>query len=123
MPIDAADYHHGRGAETREHAAWHVGVFLWWCAERGLAAKSHSVASLREDATRHVLRRCDGKLIERDLSEDGAALAKRVYAAFLRKLDERAKAVDVSVYALGRHPDAASIREALFADLDALRAG
>lgn len=123
MKIDAADFHEGRGADTREDAAWHIAAFLWWCAERGLASKSHAVESLREDATRHFFRRCDGKLIDDDLTKDGAAVAKRIYKPYLRKVAARAKALGVSAYALGRQPDAAAIREALFADLDALREG
>lgn len=116
--IDAAKYHHGNGAETEEDAAWHIGLFLLYCAERGLAAPHHSLESLRADATQHVLSKCGGKLWDTDLSPEGAALAARFYDSYLAEVADLAMADDRSAYEMRSHADQAGIRQVLFEFLD-----
>jgi hypothetical protein len=116
--IDAAKYHHGNGADTLEDAAWHIGVFLLFCAERGMAAPEHGLESLRADATLHLLRRCDGKLWRGDLTAEGAAFADHAYEAYLAELGDLTLAQEVDVYSLGRQPQVGGLRDAVFEFLD-----
>ena len=109
--IDAAKYHHGNGAETEEDGAWHIGVFLWWCAERGLASEAHALASLREDASAHLLTRCDGKLWRSDLTEEGARFADEAYEGYLAEVSDLAMGADVDTYSLRTHAHVAEVTE------------
>lgn len=116
--IDAVKYHHGSGADTEEDAAWHIGVFLQYCAERGLVAPAHDLVALRADATAYVLTRCGGKLWDSDLTPEGAAFAADIYDAFLAEAGDLAIAAELSIYALRSDPNVGEIRAALFAFLD-----
>jgi hypothetical protein len=98
--IDAAKYHHGNGAASEEDAAWHIGVFLLWCGERGLLAASHALEKVRTNPTRYVLKNCSGKLWSQDLSPKGADFASQAYGNYLNEVSDIAIHQGVSAYGL-----------------------
>lgn len=116
--IDAAKYHHGNGAETGEDAAWHIGVFLLWCGERGLLAASHPLAKVRADPTRYVLEKLAGKLWSQDLSPEGADFAAHAYGAYCDEMCDLAAIHDVSPYRLRALDGERDARGWLFEYLD-----
>lgn len=119
--IDAAKHHHGNGAAELEDAAWHIGVFLEWCAENGLAAPEHEAEAVRADPVRYVLDHCGGKLLPSDLSKAGAAFAVRAYGEMMCELADLASTAGVGPFELRTHPDVDDFELALFELLDDLR--
>ena len=63
MSIDRGDSHYG-DAKTWERACRHIGLFLWWAAERGLASEEHELEEVRSDPTAHFISACDTKLLD-----------------------------------------------------------
>src|SRR6185312_9520040 len=62
MTIDAVEYHLGDSAATEHDAAWHIGVFLQWCARNGMLAPRHAAAEAIADPIKFLLLKCSGKL-------------------------------------------------------------
>lgn len=97
MSIDRGDAHVG-DAKTWQRACRHMGLFLWWAAERGLAAETHELESIRLDPTEHFICACDAKLWEEDLNERGNAFALQAYGAYLDEVGAYARVLGVGDY-------------------------
>ncbi len=87
MNIDDAEtwFLHFATDLPNEAGGTHIGMFLSWAIRRGLAASAFAdcLPALESGTTtgRYVLfERCDGKLMTRDLSEEGGAFASAWYA-------------------------------------------
>lgn len=115
MSIDRGDSHWG-DAKSWEKACRHIGLFLWWAAERGLASELHDAEKMRSAPTQWFIRQCDTKLTNEDLSDDGNAFAKAVYEDYLLEVDRYSKKLKVGVYEI---PEGASTTEHFFQYLDA----
>lgn len=115
VTIDDAEWHEEDAGSSRR-ATYHIAVFLWWCAERGLAGPQIDVAAIAADPVTYTSRRCAGTLTTRDLGAEGAAFAAAHYRDYLIKVAAYAQGLGVATYALPE--DAASSAE-LFAWLDA----
>ena len=116
--IDAVKYHHGNGAASEEDAAWHIGVFLLWCGERGLLAASRALEKVRKNPTRYVLKNCSGKLWSQDLSPKGAEFALHAYGNYLNEVSDIAIHQDVSPYRLRVLARSEEVKGWLFEYLD-----
>ncbi len=97
MAIDRGDSHYD-DAGSWERACRHIGLFLWWAAERGLASEDHELASLRANATQHVIDHCDTKLWDEDLTDEGNAFATSEYDAYLGEVSAYARTLGVGDY-------------------------
>lgn len=97
MAIDRGDAHLG-DAKTWERACRHMGLFLWWAAERGLASENHPAQEVRLNPTQHFLDHCDAKLWEEDLNERGNAFAAQEYGGYLDEVGAYAKVTGVGDY-------------------------
>jgi hypothetical protein len=118
--IDAAKYHHGRGAKAEEDAAYHIGLFLRFCAQCGLASAQHQtrLAELTSDPAKYLIKYCGGKLWSSDLTPDGAAFAERIYKRYLDEISDIAMGCDRDVYTLRTDPDRAEVEQLIFEYLD-----
>jgi hypothetical protein len=82
--IDAAAHHFDGG--SWDAAARPLALFLWWAAQRGLAAAhvpSEPPGRGLEPWVRYILERADGKLTTEDLSEPSGVFALAIWDAFL----------------------------------------
>jgi hypothetical protein len=86
MTIDAVRYHLGSGYDTEGEAAWHIAVFLQWCARNGMLAPTHAAAAAIAGPIDFLLQRCGGKLCQGDLTAEGNRFAGRVYPEYLREV-------------------------------------
>ena len=103
MTIDAVEYHLGDIADTEEHAAWHIGVFLQWCACSGLLAPRHAAAEAIADPVGFLLRKCGGRLDSADLTAAGDRFATYVYDDYLAALGDLADRLDLHDYLTARY--------------------
>lgn len=85
-------------AETWERACRHIGLFLWWAAERGLASEDHEPGALRTNATKYFIEQCDTKLWDEDLTDEGNAFAESEYDAYLEEVSAYARSLGVGDY-------------------------
>lgn len=115
MAIDSGDYHM-EDAQTWERACRHIGLFLWWAAERGLTTDDHHPAMLRCGATAHVILQCDTKLIDEDLNEAGNAYAAAAYDDYLGEVARYASELGMGDYEI---PETDTTQTHFFAWLDA----
>ncbi len=115
MSIDRGDAHIA-DAKTWQRACRHMGLFLWWAAERGLASETHELESIRLDPTEHFISECDAKLWEEDLNERGNTFALKEYGAYLDEVGAYAKGLGVGDYEI---PDGEATTKHFFAWLDA----
>ncbi len=115
--IDRGDSHY-EYADDWATACRHIGWFLLWAAQRGLATVDHQsrVAEIAAAPGDYVRGVCDGKLLARDLTADGAAFASRSYDAYLRYLDACGRGQGKDPYGL---TDSAALRDEIFGFLDA----
>lgn len=113
MSIDRAD-DHLHDAKTWPRACRHVGLFLWWAAERGLASERHDPDEVRRAPTEYF-GACDGKLLERDLTEQGNTFASRWYRAYLNETSAYARTLGVGDYEI---PEGEATTKHFFAWLD-----
>lgn len=97
MTIDRGDYHF-EDAQTWERACRHIGLFLWWASERGLASEDHHPAVLRCGATEHIILQCDTKLWVDDLNDAGNDFAADAYDSYLGEVTEYAGRLGVGDY-------------------------
>jgi hypothetical protein len=118
--IDAAKYHHGKGAATEEDGAYHIGLFLRFCAERGLASVQHQqqARELVVDPATYLIEKCGGKLWSSDLTPNGLAFTERIYALYIREITDIAMGGDRDVYTLRSDPDRAEVEQLIFEYLD-----
>jgi hypothetical protein len=99
VEIDNGEYHMA-DAKNWEQACRHIGLFLWWAAERGLAAEAHHPAVLRCGATAHVLLQCETKLVADDLNEQGNVFAAAEYDNYLGEVHAYAGTLGINDYDL-----------------------
>ena len=97
MSIDRGDAHFA-DAKTWERACRHIGLFLWWAAERGLASEDHELSAVRANPTQHFIDACDTKLWDEDLTAVGNAFAQGEYGAYLNEVGAYAKVLSVGDY-------------------------
>lgn len=92
MKYDDASWHHGADnfpkASPEELGATHIGLFLRWCFVKGWAGKLHvteapaavaAVVNGGMSGTDFLLKHCDGKFTDEDLTPEGNAFAERYY--------------------------------------------
>jgi hypothetical protein len=96
--VDIRGEDHITDAKTWERACRHIGLLLWWAAERGLASDDHDAKKARKAPTRYFIQQCDTKLFGDDLSDDGAAFIAATYDAYLAEVVAYAKRQKVSMY-------------------------
>ena len=114
MSIDRGDWH-WEDAGSWEAACRHIGLFLLWAAERGLADDAHHPTAMRADPTKYFIGACDTKLIDDDLTEEGAAFARVAYTEYLSAYAKIAEGQGAPTYAA---EDTAELRLELFDWLD-----
>jgi len=115
MSIDRGDAHLS-DAGTWERACRHMALFLFWAAERGLAAKEHDPRKMGDRPTEYFIAQCDTKLWEEDLSDEGTAFAKARYDAYLGEVEAYAARLRVGAYDISEAP---TTTQHFFAWLDA----
>ena len=91
MKYDDASWHYGGDFPSelpREAGATHIGMFVAWAVLNGLAGRYHTIDSAEELAklrSREItpgawlIRACDGKFTDEDLSDEGNAFAVGYY--------------------------------------------
>lgn len=114
MSIDRGDAHFG-DAKTWERASRHIGLFLWWAAERGLASDDHELTEVRANPTQYFIDACDTKLWDQDLTAEGNAFAQSDYGAYLDEVGAYAKVLGVGDYEV---PEGAATTKHFFDWLD-----
>jgi hypothetical protein len=115
MAIDKGDWHYD-DAGSWEAACRHIGVFLLWAMERGLAGPDHTdLEAARADPAGYVIRHCDTKLWDEDFSDEGARFAESRYSLYLEELGRYAADLDIDAYQL---PLTELKRDHFFAFLD-----
>jgi hypothetical protein len=119
MAIDRGDYHL-EDAKTWERACRHIGLFLWWAAERGLASEEHDAKAAAANPTKYFINSCDTKLWNEDLTDDGNAFAEAEYDAYLTEQGAYARALGVGDCEI---PESAATSKHFFAWLDLRLAG
>ncbi len=97
VSIDRGDSHI-ESAGTWNRACRHIAVFLWWAAERGLAAKRIDAKKIAKDPIKYFMSECDAKLWDEDLNDDGNAFAAARYDTYLRQIDQRGTALGFDGY-------------------------
>lgn len=115
MTIDRVDSHLEE-AGTWTRAAQHIARFWAWAAARGLAEPGVDATALARAPVRYFARTCDGKLLEDDFTDEGAAFAAATYDAYRRELEAYARKRRVDAYRL---PDTQPTRAHLSTWLDA----
>ena len=98
MSIDRGDSHFG-DAGSWEKACRHMGLFLAWAMECGLASEDHE----GEDAsspTEYFIGACDTKLTDEDFSDEGNAFVDAAYEDYLGEVSAYAGTLGVSDYDL-----------------------
>jgi hypothetical protein len=115
MAIDRGDWHF-EDAGTWERACRHIALFLWWAAERGLAAPSIEAKAMAKGPTQYFIKQCDTKLWADDLGKEGNRFVVTEYDAYLKEVHARAAALGIDDYDL---PEDRETAKHFFAWLDA----
>lgn len=97
MSIDRGDSHFA-DAKTWNRACRHIGLFLWWAAERGLASDEVDAKACAKAPTKYFITNCDTKLWDDDLTTEGQAFAKAEYDAYLHAVAAYARTLGVGDY-------------------------
>ncbi|HEY5934658.1 MAG TPA: hypothetical protein VIU61_08485 [Kofleriaceae bacterium] len=97
MSIDRGDSHFA-DAKTWNRACRHIGLFLWWAAERGLASDEVDAKACAKAPTKYFITHCDTKLWDDDLTTEGQAFAKAEYDAYLHAVAAYARTLGVGDY-------------------------
>lgn|GEM_PF-2830291 len=113
--IDRADGHLEE-AGSWNRACRHIALFLWWAADRDLAAPLTDVAQLRKSPVKYFTKECDGKLHPDDFTDDGAAFADAEYRAYTFAVEAYAKKLGVGDFLI---PANKATQTYFFAWLDA----
>ena len=93
MKYDDASWHSGGefpDGSPEEYGATHIALFFKWCGLRELlsefqttdefnAANTTAMLEGRQSATTCILKNCDGKLTDEDLTDVGNSFAKSYY--------------------------------------------
>jgi hypothetical protein len=97
MSIDRGDAHFD-DARSWEKACRHIGLFLWWAAERGLTSDEHDAEAMRAAPTTYFIGQCDTKLWDQDLNDEGNAFATAAYDDYLAEVSAYAQTLSIGVY-------------------------
>ena len=97
MSIDRGDSHIA-SAKTWNRACRHIAVYLWWAAERGLAAKGVDKKALAKAPIKYFIAHCDTKLWDEDFTTEGGAFAAARYDTYLRLINHRATELGIDGY-------------------------
>jgi hypothetical protein len=97
MSIDRGDSHFD-DAGNWEQACRHIGLFLWWAANRGLASEEHGPDAMAENPTEYFIANCDTKLWRDDFNDEGNAFAEAEYDAYLGAVSAYARSIGVGDY-------------------------
>ena len=114
MSIDRGDSHFD-DAGTWEKACRHIGLYLAWAAERGLASDDHDAKDVAKSPTQHFIAMCDTKLWEDDFNEAGLAFTNAWYTSYLSEVSKYAKQRGVTDYEI---PENAVTKQHFYAFLD-----
>lgn len=98
IEVDIRGEDHITDGKTWKRACRHIGLLLWWAAERGLASEKHDAKKARKAPTRYFIEQCDTKLFGRDLSEEGGAFVVDIYDAYLGECDAYAANRKIGFY-------------------------
>jgi len=115
MSIDRGDFHYD-DAQSWERACRHIGLFLWWAADRGLASEDHHAEEIAPNPTQYFIGQCDTKLWDEDLTDDGNAFATAAYDEYLGEVGVYAEGLGVGNYEV---PEGEATRKHFFDWLDA----
>lgn len=115
MSLDRGDAHYD-DAGNWPRACRHIGLFLWWAADRGVAAIQHDPAKMKADPTGYFIDACDSKLQEDDLNNEGKAFARARYGLYVEAVATFARDHEMGTYDIP-HGDATTTW--FFAWLDA----
>lgn len=97
MSIDRGDSHI-ESAKTWNRACRHIAVYLWWAAERGLAAKRIDAKAIAKAPVKYFMAHCDAKLWDEEFNEEGVAFSAARYDTYLRLIDARAVQLGIDGY-------------------------
>jgi hypothetical protein len=97
MSIDRGDSHFA-DAKTWSRACRHIGLFLWWAAERGLASDEVDAKACAKAPTKYFITHCDTKLWDDDFTSEGHAFARAEYDAYLHAVAAYARTLGVGDY-------------------------
>jgi hypothetical protein len=97
MSIDRGDSHYG-DAGTWERACRHIGLFLWWAAERRLASEDHDAKKAGQDPTLTFISQCDTKRWNEHLTKEGNAFAEARYDAYLAEVEAYTESLGIHAY-------------------------
>lgn len=98
MSIDRGDSHFD-DAGSWEKACRHMGLFLAWAMERGLASADHEGEDA-SSATAYFIAACDTKLTDEDFGDEGNAFVAASYEDYLGEVSAYAGALCVGDYDL-----------------------
>jgi hypothetical protein len=96
MSIDRGDSHFD-DAGSWEKACRHMGLFLAWAMDRGLASEDHAGEDATS-ATAYFIEACDTKLTDEDFTPDGNAFVEVAYEDYLGEVSAYAGALGVGDY-------------------------
>ena len=97
VSIDRGDSHL-ESAGTWNRACRHIALYLWWAADRGLAAKRIDGKAVAKAPVKYFMSHCDSKLWDEDFNEAGVAFAAARYDTYLRLIDSRAQELGIDGY-------------------------
>ena len=115
MSIDRGDSHYD-DAQSWERACRHIGLFLWWAAERGLASEDHDAAEAAKQPTQYFISQCDTKLWDEDFGDEGNAFVEAAYGDYCGEVSAYAKSLGLGDYEI---PESAATTKHFFDWLDA----
>jgi hypothetical protein len=115
IDVDIRGEDHITDGKTWERACRHIGLLLWWAAERELASAAHAAKKARKAPTRYFIQQCDTKLFSRDFSDEGARFVVDTYDAYLAECEAYAAKQRTGLYDI---PENAATERHFFEWLD-----
>jgi predicted DNA-binding WGR domain protein len=115
IDVDIRGEDHITEGKTWKRACRHIGLLLWWAAERGLAGGDHDAKKARKAPTRYFIEQCDTKLFGDDLSDEGGRFVVDTYDAYLAEVGAYAAKRKIGLYDI---PENAATAKHFFEWLD-----
>jgi predicted DNA-binding WGR domain protein len=115
IDVDIRGEDHITEGKTWERACRHIGLLLWWAAERGLASDEHVAKNARKAPTRYFIEQCDTKLFSDDLSDEGGRFVVDTHEAYLAECEAYAAKRKIGLYDI---PENAATAKHFFEWLD-----